>query len=217
MIVQRILDLPRRCLALGTGLAWLAAFAPAIGFAQSISVYAPIQDQYSLGGFAYEAPKTDGWRQVASDGNTLMLVYAETTGDEQINTRTQIEMQAFSAPPGAITGDVLWLTEQGHAQQVKERGDALVEFSKISPVSGGGDIMRYSLTSKIGGTEQLIEVFYVALAGDKSEYLVAKLSTKESDYATQPYVTAYEASLATLRHGEGKPADEAPGGSAATP
>jgi hypothetical protein len=177
----------------------LAAWSQDLAWAQGVSVYAPLQSEYKLGDFAYKGPGGDGWRQVETFGNTLILVYAETVDGDQIHTRTQVDMEAFAANPEELRGDVMWLTEQSHAQQVKERSDKLVAFSRIGPVESNPAVMSYALVTRIAPDEDMFETFYVALAKDKTSYFVAKLATKDTDYRSQPYFSGFESSLASLR------------------
>ena len=165
-----------------------------------VSVYAPLAPKYQLGDFDYVGPTVAGWRQVTSAENMFILVYAEEMDGGQINTRAQVNAEAYKIPDGAADGrDTLWLTEQGQAQQVKERGDKLVAFSKITPIESNPSVMSYSLVTKIDGID-MFETFYVALAPDKTSYIVGKLTTKDIDFRTQPYFSQLEASLKSLRH-----------------
>jgi hypothetical protein len=168
--------------------------------AQAVSMYAPLAPKYQIGDFEYQGPKVDGWRQVTTGESSFILVYAETVDQDKINTRAQLNAEAFAIPEGlALNHDTMWLTEQGQAQQVKERGDNLVAFSKIAPVESNPAVMTYSLVSKQAGVE-LYETFYVMLAPNKTSYIVAKVTTKDTDFRTQPYFGQVEASLASLRH-----------------
>lgn len=182
----------------------------ATAVAQEVSVYGPVQPLYKIGDFHYRAPDKDGWRQVTSSESSFVLVYAEHVPPDQINTRIQVEAEAFSVPDPNMIRDLTWLTEQGQAQQIKERGDKLIAFSKILSVGSNAKVMSYALVTRIG-TEDLQEVFYVTLAPDKSSYLVAKMTTKEPDYREQVYFGQLEESLASLAH---KPSSEDPGNSA---
>jgi len=168
--------------------------------AEGVSIYAPLAPRYQIGEFEYQGPTMDGWRQITSAENSFIIVYAETMGDEKINTRAQVNAEAFAIPGGVAAGrDTLWLTEQGQAQQIKERGENLVAFSKIAPIESNPAVMSYSLVTKAGG-EDTFETFYVMLAPDKASYIVARITTKDIDFRTQPYFTQVEASLASLRH-----------------
>jgi hypothetical protein len=173
--------------------------ATAAAQSQVLSVLAPIQPFYKLGDFEYRAPTVDGWRQVTSAENSFVLVYAETVPPDQVNTRIQVDAEAFVVPDPAIIRDLMWLTEQSQAQQVKERGDNLVAFSKIAPVASSDKVMTYALVTR-AGNEDVHEIFYVTLAPDKTSYLVAKMTTKEQDYRQQVYFGEFEASLASLTH-----------------
>ena len=175
-----------------------------------VSMYAPVAPKYQLGDFAYKAPNSDGWRQVTTAENMFILVYAEQMAEEQINTRAQVNAEAHRIPDGAADGrDTLWLTEQGQAQQVKERGENLVAFSKITPVGSNADVLSYSLVTKSGGGD-MFETFYVMMAPTKMSYLVVKVTTKDIDFRTQPYFSQLEASLASLQHEPQKPASPPP-------
>ena len=188
----------------------LTLVVPLSAFAQGVSMYAPIAPRYQLGDFGYKAPTADGWRQVTTAENMFILVYAEQMDGGQINTRAQINAEAYAIPDGAATGrDTLWLTEQGQAQQVKERGENLVAFSKITTVSANADVLSYSLVTKSQGVD-IFETFYVMLAPPKTSYLVVKVTTKDIDFRTQPYFSQLEASLASLAHEPQKPASPPP-------
>jgi hypothetical protein len=167
--------------------------------AQGVSVYAPVMPQYQFGEFEYTPPKEDGWRQVASSQSGFILVYAEQVPPDQINTRVQIEAEAFAVPDPRVIQGLMWLTEQGQAQQVKERGEKLIAFSKIRPLASSKNVLSYALVTRTGG-EDVQEVFYVALAPDKTSYLVVKMTTKEPDYRQQAYFSQFEGSLASLVH-----------------
>lgn len=171
----------------------------ATAIAQNMAIYAPVLPLYQIGDFQYRPPMVDGWRQITSTASTLALVYAETVASDQINTRMQVDAEAFAVPDPAMIQDLLWLTEQGQAQQVKERGDTLVAFSKITPVESNKDVQSYALVTRVG-SEDFHEIFYVALAPDKTSYLVAKMTTKEPDHRQQIYFKQFEESLASLVH-----------------
>jgi hypothetical protein len=176
----------------------------ATAVAQGVSIYAPVQPLYKIGDFDYRAPTVDGWRQVTSSERGFVLVYAEHLPPDQVNTRIQVEAESFAVPDPKMVPDLLWLTEQGQAQQVKERGEKLVAFSKIVPIGASDKVLTYALVTRIG-EEDLHEVFYVTLAPDKTSYLVAKMTTKEPDYRQQVYFSQFEASLASLAHKASSP------------
>ena len=175
-----------------------------------VAMYAPIAPKYQLGDFDYHAPTADGWRQVTSAVTSFILVYAEVLDSGQINTRAQVNAEAHAIPEGAAEGrDTLWLTEQGQAQQVKERGENLVAFSKITPVATNPSVLSYSLVTK-AGNDEMFETFYVMLAPDKKSYLVAKLTTKDLEFRSQAYFSQLETSLSSLRHAPRAEASPAP-------
>lgn len=176
----------------------------ATAFAQPVSIYGTVQPLYKIGDFDYRAPTVDGWRQVTSSESGFVLVYAEHVPPDQINTRVQVEAESFAVPDPAVVRDLLWLTEQGQAQQVKERGEKLIAFSKIVPVGANDKVLSYALVTRIG-EEDLQEIFYVTLAPNKTSYLVAKMTTKEPDYRQQIYFGQFEASLASLAHNAASP------------
>ncbi|HET9061821.1 MAG TPA: hypothetical protein VFO62_00900 [Candidatus Binatia bacterium] len=176
----------------------------ATALAQGVSIYAPVQPLYKIGAFDYRAPTVDGWRQVTSSESGFVLVYAEHVPPDQINTRLQVEAESFAVPDPKMVPGLVWLTEQGQAQQVKERGEKLVAFSKIAPIGANDKVLSYALVTRIG-EEELHEIFYVTLAPDKTSYLVAKMTTKEPDYRQQVYLSQFEASLASLVHNPSSP------------
>jgi hypothetical protein len=140
----------------------------------------------------------------------FILVYAEEVDGGQVNTRAQLNAEAYEIPGGAADGhDTLWLTEQGQAQQVKERGENLVAFSKIAPLASNSGVMSYSLVTKTSGVD-MFETFYVMLAPNKASYVVAKILTKDTDFRTQPYFAQLEESLGSLKHDPQKPASPPP-------
>ncbi len=178
-------------------LSWVGGTAQAQGLTQ----LDPVAPKYTLGSWAYEAPQFDGWRQLASSTRTLDLVYAERVDDERINTRIAVTLGAFDIPEEARpTADPALLAELSRRQQIKAREGQDLLFSAVEPVPGDNGLQTFSLVTRDGeGNNALHESFYVALAADRSEYLVVQMATQEMDFAGQGYFQQFFASLASLR------------------
>ncbi len=167
--------------------------------AGGLAVFAPMAAKYTIGGFSYVPPNGDGWRQVTSSADTFRIVYAERLGDDSLNTRVDVVAEAFNIPDPTLVTDVVSLAQKSQAQQAAERGKSLIAFSRVAPVTEASGVYSYSFRTQIGDTE-LQEIFFVVLANDKSEYFVAKVTTKEAEYTQAPYFAPLKASLANLKH-----------------
>jgi hypothetical protein len=110
-------------------------------------------------------------------------------------------------------------------QMAEARKDDLVARSPIEAVPTLDNIYTYRLLvhAPVKDQPDAYEVYYVALAPDKTEYVVIQCITKTPDYANELYFTELYASLATLKYQGGadaaKPADAAakPADAAAKP
>lgn len=171
----------------------------AVVHAAQLTVFAPMAAEYTIGGFSYTPPAGDGWRQVTSSTDTFHLVYAESIGEDAINTRVDVVAKAFKIPDPALVTDVVSLAQKSQAQQASERGDKLIAFSRVAPVPGAESVHSYAFRTQVGDQE-LQEIFFVVLADDKSEYFVAKVTTQEADYTKAPYFAPLQTSLASLKH-----------------
>jgi hypothetical protein len=177
-----------------------------------LAVYAPIAPEYRLGDFRYEAPRDDGWRQVASNPGMFILVYAESLPPDQILTRLTVIAEAHEIPADQrerIEGG-RWLAGQSFNQQKTEREGRIVAYSPIQAV-GDNDVHKYTLVSTGPEGKDSFETFYLKLASDKSSYWIAKFVTSESDFQEQVYLPQFEASLSSLKVEGSAASGEQPG------
>jgi len=167
--------------------------------AQGLSTLNPLAAVYSLIGFAYEPPKGDGWRELASTPDAVRIVYAEQLAADQINTRADFGAQAFPVSEPDKIPDAATLARMSMAQRTQEKGKDLVAMSKLEPVEGAGvPMFEYTLVAKVE-SEDYFENYFVALAPDKTQYLAGKLVTKEKDFREQPYYAPFRASMLGLK------------------
>jgi hypothetical protein len=184
----------RRHLAVAAALSFLAASS---AFAQEVSILNPMAASYKLSGFTYVPPKGDGWREIGYALDSLRLVYAEQLGEGQINTRVDFTAQAFPIDQPAAAPDGAQLAQLSLQQRLTEKGDTLVAMSKVAPVEGKVPIHEYTLIVKISG-EDHAEHYFVALAPDKTQYLAAKMITKDTNFREQPFFAPMLESIRSL-------------------
>lgn len=169
--------------------------------AQDVTVLQPLLPTYDLNGFKYQPPKGDGWRDVGSAPESVRLVYAEQIGEGQINSRMDFHAQAFLVPEPDKAPDAAQLTKLSMAQRIEEKKEdkalTLVAMSRIEPVEAEIPTFEYTLVLKVG-EEEFFENYVVALAPDKTQYLAAKLVTKDKDFREQPYYAPLRASITGL-------------------
>jgi hypothetical protein len=170
----------------GLILAALALVVAAPAWPQAVSVLNPLARQYEFKSFVFTPPSTDGWREMASAPDAARLVYAERIDEEAINTRADFTAQSFDIDDPSQAPDPFTLARISLAQRVEEKGEALVALSQVQPVQGELGVHEYALVIKVG-EDDIFEHYFVALAPDKSEYLAAKLITKDSTYREEPY------------------------------
>lgn len=165
-----------------------------------LAVYAPIAPQYRIGDFLYNAPRQDGWRQVASNPGMFILVYAESLPPDQVLTRLTVvaEAHAIEAENREFIEGGRWLAGQSFNQQTGEREGRMVAYSPIQAV-GDNDVHKYTLVSTGPDGKDSFETFYLRLAPDNSSYWIAKFVTSEADYQEQIYLQQFEDSLSSLR------------------
>lgn len=158
--------------------------------------------RYTLGSFTYEAPKADGWRQVANIQDSLALVYAEQKDEGAIDTRFAVTMEAHDIPENAIVEDAAALADQSRKQMAESHKDDLVGQSGVEAVPSIDNLYTYRLLvhSPVKGDPDVYEVYYVSLSPDKKQYLVMQCITKTQDYANEIYWTEFYGSLASLRY-----------------
>jgi len=190
-------------------LAAVLALASPAG-AQQVTMLSPLASEYVIGGFRFTPPGGDGWRQLGQSKDVFRLVYADQLPDDKIDMRADVVAQAFEIPDPAQASSALALARLSQSQQIKERGDALVAFSKIEKVADDPEVDLFTLVSK-SGTVDAFETYAVTLAPDKSSYLVARLTTREKDFRDAPYYKGFLEALGKLQFeaAPGKPADTA--------
>lgn len=166
---------------------------PEPALAQSVVVYGALQPEYRLGSFRYRPPMKDGWRQVTSEPSAMRLVYVESLGENTLNTRADLVAEAFPVPDPALVPSGLHLTSSGLSQQMEQRGDLLLGYTRISELESELETYSYTLAVKLGEDKKRYETFFVVLSPDKSEYLVAKLTIDEENYENLPFfVDSYD-------------------------
>jgi hypothetical protein len=173
------------------------------------SVYSIVQPEYQLGQFRMYPPAGDGWRQVGTNAAVLRLVYAEILEDSMINTRADAVAEVFSIDTPDIVPSALKLTLNGQTQQMEERGDQLIGYTRIEKIESPVETHAYTLKVRISETTNRYETFFVSLAPDKSTYMVVKFTSTEEDYSDQSFFKEFVASYAKLTlPGIAEPADE---------
>ena len=183
----------------GFGLALVVLLqVPSAALAQETMVLTAPPEEYRSGGFAYRPPTGPGWRRLAAAGNGLRLVFAERAGEGAINMRCEFIAEAHPIPDPALVEGAAALAELGRSQQLRERGESLASATPVIALAGGSGFQTYTLVSKLGETE-VYESFFVALAPDKSEYWIAKATSKEKDHQRTSYWSDLFGSLASLR------------------
>ncbi len=178
--------------------AGVVALVVSAGDASAQQVLNPLSGDFTVGTFNYSPPISDGWRELSKGPSGLELVYVEGLADGQINSRAHLVLESSKVPENAEAPDPEVLTRLSRDQQIEARKDVLVGKTDISRVPGDADLYRYTLTTR-GGEITLIEAFFVLLARDRSEYVVAKLATREPDYEKSPYFPDFYGSLASLK------------------
>jgi hypothetical protein len=139
---------------------------------------------------------------VANDSTVLRLVYAEVLDSGAIHTRADIVAEAFPIPSPDLVPDALRLTLSGQSQQMEQHGDGLLGYTRVEKVDAGVETHAYTLKTRLTENNQRYEIFFVALAPDKSEYLVVKFTIDEEDYLKQPFFEEFVESFAKLSYPE---------------
>lgn len=200
----------RALAAAGAAIAFVAMMPGATAHAQGTAQLDPVAKTYTLGRFKYEAPQFDGWRQIANAPDTLQLVYAEQMEGNQINTRCHVVLEVYDLPAESRPPGVAELAEAGRKQLGAKVKDQMVAASLTAPVPGVENVSTYRFL--LHGPPEMgsdyYQVYYVALAPDKSQYVVMQVNTKDTDYENQMYFQQFYATLARLKY-------EAPAGAAA--
>ena len=206
---------PRRTLAAAVLARAVAAWALPV-LAQDVMQLTVPAPEYTLGRFKYQVPKTDGWRQLANIKDGLSLVYAEQMEGDKIETRFGVALEVHDIPKDAVVESAAGLADLSRRQMSEARKADLVAASGIEPVSSIENLYTYRLLvrSPIKGQPDAYEVYYVAMAPDKTQYVVIQCITKSQDYGNELYFNQFFGSLASLKYvppaGDAAPADTAP-------
>ncbi len=123
----------------GFALTALALLVAAPAAAQVQTKYVAPSDGYTIGGFRYAAPTSDGWRQVASGGEALELVYLESLGQDQVNGRAYVAMQAAEIPGDSDDVDLLY----GHYDKQPEFSGWAEDLDPWEPTIKDGKLYRF--------------------------------------------------------------------------
>lgn len=194
-----------------------AGLPPAAVAQDMMQLEEPAKD-YTLGGFHYSPPQTDGWRQIANFRSSLSLVYAtqkqndDGTVDEAINTDFGVAMEAHDIPENAIVDSPAALAATSLEQMAAARKSDLVGKSGIEPVPSIPDMYTYRLLVHAPKPEMpdAYEVYYVMMSPDRKQYLVIQCITKTQDYGGQLYFNEFYGSLASIKYTAGEAADARP-------
>jgi hypothetical protein len=179
-------------------------------------------ESYQAGGFHYEPPTLDGWRQLVASPESFEIIYAEAREEGTIESKLHVVGRVFPIPQPEAVPDSGYLVQLARSQQIEKRKDILVALSAAAPVPGTADIWTYTLIvpsplAKEGEERMLYEDFYVALAPDKSEYFVLNANTEDPDYRTQQWFAHFYGSLASVRHRSAPAKDDEDGGEGSEP
>ena len=217
---------PRRTLAVSLIAVAFAALTTRALAENTVQLTVPAPE-YTLGRFKYQAPKTDGWRQLSDIRDGLSMVYAEQKTEDTIETRFGVVMEVHEIPENVQVEGAPALADLSRKQMVEARKADLVGQSAIEAVPSIDNMYTYRLLvrSPVKDMPDAYEIYYVAMAPDKSQYVVIQCITKTPDYANDLYFTEFYGSLASLKYvpaaGDGKAASSGstspgkPGGEAA--
>lgn len=206
-IVRRKQSSLRMLTASVMGLAVATGALPA--FAQGVMQLTVPASEYTLGRFKYRAPNADGWRQLSNVTDSLSLVYAEQKAEAMIDTRFGVAIEVHEIPPEAQVENAAGLAELSRKQMIEARKADLVAQSAIAPVPSIDNLYTYRLLvrSPIKDQPEAYEVYYVAMAPDKSQYVVIQCITKNQQYENELYFQQFYGSLASLKY-QGASADD---------
>jgi len=189
----------------------VAAAMPLVAVAQGMVVLNPMPSSYDLGGFTLSAPPIDNWREIQSSPTSLQAVYAERASDVDIKHRCHLLAESHPVDEPDYQGDTSSTAAAAWTQHTRLRGDALVAYTRVQPLEEAPHVYSFSLVVKVNG-EDIQETFFVMLAPDKSEYFVAKLTTKEAQFREAPFYSPLTLALSTLRWRGDQSAGEKPAG-----
>lgn len=179
----------------------LAAVFADGAFAQPTTRLDPPQERYTLGQFEFRPPTGDGWRQIAGDPNRLTLVFVEELPDSRINSRAQITISAVAVGEAdrALAPDADALVALVYKRNVEGRGDMLMSQTPVTVVPGDAGIRTFRLSTQyVDHATPIQEVFWIAAAATRDQYLVVQLSTLDADVDAQRYYLEIYGSLASI-------------------
>lgn len=158
--------------------------------------------QYTLGGFKYEPPKADGWRQIVNTPNTLSLVYAEQKDEQTIETRFGVVIEVHDIPAETKVENVAALAELSRDQMAESRKADLVGVSPVEAVPSVENLYTYRLLvhSPVEGQPDAYEVYYVSMSPDATQYVVLQCITKTPEYGNEIYFLQFYGSLTSLKY-----------------
>jgi hypothetical protein len=170
-------------------------------FAQDFMQLDVVAPEYTLGGFKYTPPKTDGWRQMANVKQSLSLVYAQQPEPDKIETVFGVAMEAHEIPEGVQVESAAALAATSANQMAEARKADLVARSPVEAVPSIENLYTYRLLVRapVAGMPDGYEIYYVMMSPDKKQYLVIQCIAKVQDYGNQIYFTEFYGSLASLR------------------
>jgi hypothetical protein len=182
--------------------AWLGTLVLVLVFplavsAQGMLILNPMPPSYDLGGFSLSSPPVDNWRETQSSATSFQGVYAERASDVDINQRCHFLAESHKVDDPDYQGDSASAATAAWIQHTELRGEALVAFTRVQVLEEAPGIFTFSLVVKVG-EENVQETFFIMLAPDKSEYFVAKLTTKEPQFREAPFYAPLMLSLSTL-------------------
>jgi hypothetical protein len=161
-----------------------------------------IAPEYTLRGFKYKAPATDGWRQMANVTGSLSIVYVVQPDPEKIETIFGVAMEAHEIPADVQVEGAAALAVTSANQMAEARKADLVARSPVEAVPSIPNLYTYRLLVRapVAGAPDGYEIYYVMLSPDKKQYLVIQCIAKVQDYGNQIYFTEFYGSLASLRY-----------------
>ncbi|HEY2775545.1 MAG TPA: hypothetical protein VGK20_16005 [Candidatus Binatia bacterium] len=190
-----------RAAAAACAAAWLTTSCPA-AVAQAITQLNIPQNEYAIGGFHYNPPKMDGWREIANLKDTFALIYAEQKEETKIDTRFGVTFESHDIPDSVQVPDAAGLALLSRDQMADSHKTDLVAKSPIEPVPSIPNLYTYRLLVHVPVKDMAdaYEVYYLMASPDRRHYLVAQCVTRTQDYANDLYFTQFYGSLTSLKY-----------------
>jgi len=171
-------------------------------FAQDMAQYDPLAKSYTLGRFQYKGPDADGWRQIANETANLQLVYVEQLEGGKFNTRCHVIFESADVPAAFGSPSAAALADASRREQRDKLKDQVAGASPVAAVPGAENVYTYRFL--LHGPPELgsdyYQVYYVALAPDKSQYVVVQLNVLDQDYENQLYFQQFYGTLPNLKY-----------------